>query len=986
MFQKKSLTVTIAVFLLFISFWLPIELIKKQLNQIRKNENLWQNALLKEKILQESASFQADLRPERFIEKSVASSQKLYLANRKTAELENPDQHFIEFLDDCLRRKFGIAPLFVVAAEKDPVRQASLIAEKMSLKFPEHSEFADFLTKMGLYDLSHYESIDSEEPVLHYAQNWNDVTGIAETNERARYLEKSFRKYFGPFYSGVNAPNRVVKYIFDRFNFQFIYLCNVTLIRNQKYYGCFTVGILEEDIDLGKMLEMAQNAGNFGQKAFARHIVIDKEFRGAGFKRSGDKLFFYDSVPFEFRYLLKSKRRLLKKTDPSLFAISGIEVVSDSSLAKNEKGWINYLPTFSQKLLGLVFFAFWVKSLLFGFCIRARLRHKFALLLILAFSSPFLTVTVFTNLIDRRSATSQIELARSRLFNGLDRLESIIRESKDRQTLNNLGIKKVITDYLQNKSLPNFPIREKIRLFKNNVDNSLFFDSQGHHLSFDMAAMPKHPDTLELSNCARFLDRLGVLDKDIPEVKKMLKRFEFTDGLMEGFFSLLEENEIMAKESLNTPRLVKTTTISRSQYFLIPDLSTWPLRPMAIVILGQKIKNSVLTLIENYQNFRKEYLFETNSAYDLSLAIGQRNSSDFDTLLYVGNQRLADHFRKIFIQVAKKASSGSSFAEDKNGVVLTAWRYFQDTPIVLAGHCMVYNGPEIGFGIEIVLAGLAGFTAMILLILSEIMSNLFLPPIKALEIAAKSVSDFDDLGARVAIENNDEFDHMGQAFNQMTTGLLQRRHLSRFVSDRLVANIAQADKAEEEAGEEAEVTILCSDIRDFTTISEQFPPAEIVQVLNEYFTEMEKAIVNFGGVIDKFVGDAIVAVFYADHCVNAAKSACMAAVEMRKALAEFNELRKRNGRFSIENGIGLATGRVVTGRIGQPGQRMEYTITGVLVKKANDVEAASKLATTTKITMDEQTRNLVDDLFESEPVLETETRVFELIRQRGLRS
>ena len=96
-----------------------------------------------------------------------------------------------------------------------------------------------------------------------------------------------------------------------------------------------------------------------------------------------------------------------------------------------------------------------------------------------------------------------------------------------------------------------------------------------------------------------------------------------------------------------------------------------------------------------------------------------------------------------------------------------------------------------------------------------------------------------------------------------------------------------------------------------------YDPSVIVEMLNTYFTQMQKAISDNGGIIDKYIGDAIQAVFYdepqkGNQVIRAAK----AAVSMRKALAEYNKNREESGLFTIQNGIGIDTDIAITGTIG----------------------------------------------------------------------
>src|SRR5205085_12338716 len=117
--------------------------------------------------------------------------------------------------------------------------------------------------------------------------------------------------------------------------------------------------------------------------------------------------------------------------------------------------------------------------------------------------------------------------------------------------------------------------------------------------------------------------------------------------------------------------------------------------------------------------------------------------------------------------------------------------------------------------------------------------------------------------------------------------------------------------------EEREVTILFADLRGFTTMSEQFAPRELLTLLNRYLDRMSGEIEQHGGVIDKFIGDAIMALFGAPVAQgDAADRALAAALAMERALADLNRELAAEGRPPLGIGVGINTARVIAGNIG----------------------------------------------------------------------
>jgi len=146
-------------------------------------------------------------------------------------------------------------------------------------------------------------------------------------------------------------------------------------------------------------------------------------------------------------------------------------------------------------------------------------------------------------------------------------------------------------------------------------------------------------------------------------------------------------------------------------------------------------------------------------------------------------------------------------------------------------------------------------------------------------------------------------------------------------------------------GEERNLTILFSDIAGFTKMSEGMEPEDLVLVLNRYFTVMTDIVEAHGGFVDKYIGDAVLAVFGAPYAIdNHARAAVNAAVAMQKAMADDQTLlATESGRGSCR--IGLATGPALIGNIGSP-RRFNYTVMGDTVNLASRLEGANKYYST----------------------------------------
>jgi adenylate cyclase len=173
--------------------------------------------------------------------------------------------------------------------------------------------------------------------------------------------------------------------------------------------------------------------------------------------------------------------------------------------------------------------------------------------------------------------------------------------------------------------------------------------------------------------------------------------------------------------------------------------------------------------------------------------------------------------------------------------------------------------------------------------------------------------------------------------------------MSRYMSRQLVDQLVEAGDVAL-GGKSQQATVLFSDIREFTTISEQLGARGTVSVLNDYFTDMVEIIFSNDGILDKYIGDALMAVFGTPFPSEYdADNALKVANEMMVALRQFNRRRSEAGDPKIAIGIGISKGEVVAGNIGSL-RRMDYTVIGDSVNRASRLEGANKLYGTAVLT------------------------------------
>jgi adenylate cyclase len=174
----------------------------------------------------------------------------------------------------------------------------------------------------------------------------------------------------------------------------------------------------------------------------------------------------------------------------------------------------------------------------------------------------------------------------------------------------------------------------------------------------------------------------------------------------------------------------------------------------------------------------------------------------------------------------------------------------------------------------------------------------------------------------------------------------EKRHIrgmfQKYVSPEVVDTLINDPAGLRLGGEKRHLSVLFSDIRGFTSISEKLPPEEILNQLNQYLSAMTAVVMRNGGMLDKYVGDAIMAVFGAPlELGNHALLACKTALEMMEELRSLQRIWETESKPILDIGIGINTGEMVIGNVGSP-KRMDYTVIGDNVNLASRLEGTNK--------------------------------------------
>ena len=219
-------------------------------------------------------------------------------------------------------------------------------------------------------------------------------------------------------------------------------------------------------------------------------------------------------------------------------------------------------------------------------------------------------------------------------------------------------------------------------------------------------------------------------------------------------------------------------------------------------------------------------------------------------------------------------------------------------------------------------------------------------PVRSLERSASRMAG-GDLTHRADVQRTDEIGALAGTFNHMagtleeSFGKLEATLVSfeRFVPRKFLSVVAPEGIEHIRVGERATrtITILFSDIRGYTSLSEQTTAEEMFELLNDYHARMGAEIDARGGFIDKYIGDAIMALFDDEH----PDDALLAALAMRESLAAWNVERVARGQPRVDTGIGLHRGEVIMGTVGYK-SRIDSTVIGDAVNLASRVEGLTK--------------------------------------------
>ncbi|GAB4269447.1 MAG: hypothetical protein Kow0029_05430 [Candidatus Rifleibacteriota bacterium] len=974
---KTSFIQKLAIPILLIMLVMPFLFFYKVISDLIVIEERQLEAIAREKLLLESQSFQNDLDCQKFVETALRKMNRDFgfVAPNSRYGTVFPDQHDPKLIDKnfissairYLKKKYGLKPLLIIAADTDLQHSYSWFSPGLIPNKRDRKEFVENAVVSTAVNETLIRNI------------LNNSTSIQERIQRI--LEKSkytnvhhnfselFRKHISYFSQPPLYPDKCEKFFSNIGKNQRFYHYTYTIPRPfpngyEGTYGVYYMVFRGEDIKPDNIVKNALSFSSHGAKRYLIKKSIDKPF----FTENKKGLFYISNMPSSFYQALVDrslKQFVSKKKLKDFFRTHAICTFLDSRFLKSENRQLLKLLSLSGKVIVLILYPIIIISLIRLDRVRLKLNHKLKIAVALVIFVPVAAIFITGKLINSAIQKHRIISIQTRMKRHLRLFEQYWHET---QTI-------ILTRLLQRKKTDSIVFMEKdfslqklMELYKKQmnvgIDHlSLFLDINGRNLFFDESLkIVRKLNRFERVGLFKVLNELGQVNINSPAIKKITKEQYLLGTYGDSFWQVYATSDNLAREN---------------EY--IHDFFTIePLKKVILQFIATSLKPFKPFVIHCYEvggaNYGKHYLeklamngnLKTSEHVEnctIDYGIFLRTSNSLRKFSYPHNSAVIRHLKAVAEKAIKMRSSGSSTSRETSETVLSSWIFQDDSPIVFVGQARFLNEGGTSFMIELLPWLLITYGLIATILISNGLSNFFLKPVELL-LKGISLVNSSFYNFKLQPGSYDEFANLSDSFNKMNEGLVEREKMKRFVSDKLFESIQNEKEISTKETGSVELVVLSSDIRNFTTISEQNDPELVVSLLNDYLTAMEIAIKKFDGSIEKIIGDAIIATFYGDNLKESLIRACKASMAMKQSLKVFNDQRKLQHLFTIENGVGIASGIAVSGFAGGRARRKEFVLIGEVFRESEKLEAKSKYGRHSKIILNDDAKNKLDDSFE----------------------
>ncbi|MBU1108229.1 MAG: hypothetical protein KKB51_16270 [Candidatus Riflebacteria bacterium] len=896
--------------------------------------------LLREKMLQEAERIKELLKPAAYIKETIRKvhSEILPEVTRDLIKLRPAKDFGRDIFDKRLPESFLTAlrshrlePWFITVTYPEIAAVHYWFSKNLREQCPEQDNLAASIA----YKLI---SVSARLYRQYYQRDWAGLKikagvsylmnfGFREGGSLSiRYLTR-----FGEFFVGHDTVEELFT---DYFGKQSSYFYAYNCLSHENLHGAYMIGVLQSEIMPSEILKTAFEKSYESIEASMVNLTEGR----SGFFASGDSLEYFDRPPTEFlNHFFFTQRWAKKRYEGSL---EGCRIRLRAEVTDEVKDMRRGQLVFRISA-GCLFLAYLMTAIhywLFGLRLNLTIRRKLLLLLSIIIFIPIIGTGLLT-LVSLMGSDRVIE------NHVLEKTQEVIEEfiqyddeNELRQQIAALEIKRRLEEYDRENLDPKAILsRQSDNLFwlRSLMGNHTILSENGNMVHFSNTLTILTRDSHKLLNVImpKFLRGLGILKKGGNAFAETL-----TLGIFEDYITAeVEENSIPHEttvqhdisQTVDTGRAITVLARLKTGSFVFSYS-----RPMD----GNYFTHAYLGKFASSGN---KWFSRSDPYCDIDIGARLRRHYQLEMEAWPTNTLLNDEMLESFNRAMELKDSGQRILHTKNGIKTSVWSHRPKKACLFAA-IGESRGRGIGFlTISMLFPLLTGYAIVLIMVLSLLFAEFIVKPVS---IFSEGIAKLNQEQYGVSIEkfSGDEFSLMTSAFNKMSAALRQREMIKRLVSKKLIERVETADSSTPGRTDKQHICVLASDIRGFTTISEKHSPTEIIELLNSYFTAMEEAINQNAGVIDKYIGDAIQAVFYEKAGLDSAeKRACLAALSMRQKLLMFNQQRAEKKLFALENGIGIASGEAISGSIGSENGRKDFTIIGRITEQAAALESAT---------------------------------------------
>ncbi len=962
--KRKSRLITLIVG--FFVFVIPLYFLSYSLNreyELIKNRT---EENLREKLLDRVSELQEGLDPYNYLQSEFDEIHAQLLPDFPKEIIKGvPDEKYTK----NLYSKELFDKLLILTKNKYTPIVATLFTENANEVFPYYSKELDkeltstkernvFLRAKNYFDLKLVKKI--------YSQNFSSnpkiivLDKIEDFKNRKDLNFKYFTDICYKYISRFSDYGRGLKPMYtDYFRKQVVYTVIKGTYSSKAIHGFYSLLIPQSQIVPKKIVDKALERDDLDVKI----QLVDKEENSSGLKEKNNQGFdYYLNLPTSLISQVYSYKRLNKIDQTDLLNKKfKVSIFYPEDLIKFKK--LNSLMKYFSNIFIIIYFLTIIIVKKIHTRLKLHITRKLICLLSLIVFLPIIGIGLLTYL-TARNLDSLIDYNVSKkMHNVLENYSLINKENHFRRLSSVFEMKRRISkSYFSNENLYNNIILESESKKWFGIWNSKMFvlSMNGDFYCFDNYGNIKAEKHIEEKNLkfekfimSKYVNNLNTSKNTKKDSKELL-----TLGFLEDYINPKVEEQIVAQESIHDRALLALTSTETGTYYYAKDKFN----------KGYFIRSKLRDNPRESFDFFNDFSDKTNTFWfrpiikyaDLSIGVMINCHDENKRTKYPRINLTNDEIEPFLNESINSGDSSKIKIINNDGSILKESIIFDHDPFSVAAVAQSYHNSFLSFNYKMIFPVLFGYTLLLLILLTEFISAFINKPVDIYEKAINELNN-NNFGVTINSFSKDEFNNITMAFNEMSVAIKQKEQIKRYVSDKLVESVSENKIQEAGNGKMEKVTILSSDIRNFTGISEMHEPSAIVDMLNGYFTKMQQAISSNGGIIDKYIGDAIQAVFYDEpDNDNPVFRAAKAALQMRKALEEYNKEREESGLFTIQNGIGIDTDYAITGTIGTEKGRKDFSVNGDVIARAAELEAKTK-QTQSKILLSKASLSLIKD-------------------------